>query len=95
MYRHALRAGAVALAVLAAGPALAAPTVDASATADADYGAAKSSVRYDATATDGNFGTPTGASNASAYTISLTSDADFVYGLLVSDRNTGTAFANL
>ena len=62
---------------------------------DAAYGAAKSTVTYSATAPEGNFGSPTSMSNTAGYSVYLTSDGGYVYGLLVADRNVTLNFANV
>lgn len=62
---------------------------------EAAYGAAKSSVAFDAGAPLGNFGTPGTTNHAAAYDIYLTSDANNVYGFIQADRVTGLQFANL
>lgn len=62
--------------------ATAANAVTVDGTLDAAYGAAKSVVTFNASAPEGNFGTPTNQSDASGYKIYLTSDANNVYGLL-------------
>ena len=62
---------------------------------EAAYGAAKSNVTYSPLAPNSNFGAPTNLSDASSYSIYLTSDANNVYGFIQSDRLTTLIGANL
>jgi opacity protein-like surface antigen len=89
-----LLAGA-ALATVLASTAQAAITVDG--VLDAGYGAATAHVFHDPGAPTSNFGAATNANHAVDYDIYLTSDANYVYGLLVTgvDGTSAGTFANL
>jgi hypothetical protein len=76
-----LGAAALAFAV----PATAAINVDGS--LDAGYGAAKSTVAWNAAAPTSNFGTPTNENHATSYTIYGTIDGDNLYGFWQADPN--------
>ena len=64
---------------------------------DAAYGSAQSTVTHDATAPEGNFGTPTNETDGEGYSIYLKGLDGYVYGLIQGD-GVGTSaggFANL
>ena len=84
-----------AMAVAASTASHAAINVDG--VVDGSYGAPKAHVTHDAGAPDSNFGAPTGITLGPSYDIYLSSDAGFVYGILVAGSDAGAAgpFANL
>lgn len=82
-----------AAALVLAAPGAAQVTVDG--TREAAYGTRTSTVTYDQTAPNSNFGAPTQYSDASSYDIFLTTDANNVYGFIQSDRVTSVQGANL
>ena len=92
MIRTPLYAAAL-LSAFVCTAAFAAPVIDGN--YDAAYGAAKSTVAFNAAAPDSNFGTPTNQSNTTSYSIYLTDQGGFYYGFLKATSVTGLAFANL
>jgi hypothetical protein len=65
---------------------------------DAAYGAPTATVTYDASAPEGNFGSPTGSTDAISYSIYLINQGSTVYGFVDDTGGQGTAvgvFANL
>jgi hypothetical protein len=74
-----------AAALLVAAPAAAAISVDG--TLDAGYGAAKSTVAWNAAAPTSNFGTPTNENHTTSYTIYGAIDGGNLYGFWQADPN--------